>query len=126
MPLPSYPSITFKHLITTTLLFKGLTTYKLLLYGTGILVFDIQAMALMRINLDTTDQHKPGDWIKVSEGTTLQLEYSSSQQSSKSPQNSFPSAEWEYDLSQQEDQFVVSNGRIRVGTLFLLAQPIRC
>ncbi len=90
-------------------LFKGLTTYKLLLYGTGILVFDIQAMALMRINLDTTDQHKPGDWIKVSEGTTLQLEYSSSQQSSKSPQNSFPSAEWEYDLSQQEDQFVVSN-----------------
>ncbi len=65
----------------------------------------------MKINLDTVaiDQYKPGDWIKVSEGTALQPEYSSLQQSSNPPQNSFPSAEREYYPSQQEDQFVVSN-----------------
>ncbi|KAK0235214.1 hypothetical protein EDD85DRAFT_70006 [Armillaria nabsnona] len=54
-------------------LFQGLEAYKLLLYATGIVVVDVQAKVLMRIDLNTaTNTHVPRCWIKVSEENALQ------------------------------------------------------
>ncbi len=54
-------------------LFQGLEIYKLLLYATGIVVIDVQAKVLMRIDLDTTaNTHISRCWIKVSEENALQ------------------------------------------------------
>ncbi len=53
-------------------IFRGLKTYKLLLYATGIVIIDTQAMVLMRIDVNTKDQHITRIWIRINEGDALQ------------------------------------------------------
>ncbi|KAK0442800.1 uncharacterized protein EV420DRAFT_1649549 [Desarmillaria tabescens] len=79
-------------------LFEGLKTYKVLLYVTSIIIVDMQAMALVRIDVNTTDRHvhsTPGlhSWIRVAEGDALQREYSPSWANRNSLHHSFSRSE---------------------------------
>ncbi|KAK0430626.1 hypothetical protein EV421DRAFT_247724 [Armillaria borealis] len=55
-------------------LFKDLKEYHLLLYSTGFIIINTQAMVLMRINVHTTAKY---EWINIEEGEALQVEHSS-------------------------------------------------
>ncbi len=48
-------------------IFKGLKTYKLLLYATGVVIIDTQTNALMRISVNSADRHIPSIWTKIGE-----------------------------------------------------------
>ncbi|KAK0215452.1 hypothetical protein IW262DRAFT_218758 [Armillaria fumosa] len=55
-------------------IFRGLKTYSLLLYTTGIVVIDTQAMVFIRIDVNSlNDRHVPRIWTRIDEGDTLQL-----------------------------------------------------
>ncbi|KAK0437162.1 hypothetical protein EV421DRAFT_1075347 [Armillaria borealis] len=99
--------------------FRGLTTYDLLLYATGIIIIDTQALVLMRIDVDTTDQGVPRLWIRVSEGDALQLEYTSLWSSDDSSQHSDDSSKLEYDFfhTLPKGQFVVSKDGLTLAHL---------
>ncbi len=64
--------------------FEQSGAYKFLLYTSGIIVIDIQAMALMRIDVNTTEHNVPHTWIGINEGGAL--EYNSLQCSFSSPE----------------------------------------
>ncbi|PBK88965.1 hypothetical protein ARMGADRAFT_347292 [Armillaria gallica] len=112
-------------------IFKGLKTYKLLLYATGVVIIDPQTNAFMRISVNSADRHIPSIWTKIGEENVS--EYCSSGESNTSSQYSFLLSEldylpsnvwsgassvqvWEYfskpqlcHQRQQKNQFVVSN-----------------
>ncbi|KAK0492541.1 hypothetical protein EDD18DRAFT_461604 [Armillaria luteobubalina] len=57
-------------------IFRGLKTYNLLLYTTGIVVIDTQAMVLIRIDLNSLkDQRIPRIWTRIDEGDALQMDH---------------------------------------------------
>ncbi|PBK87905.1 hypothetical protein ARMGADRAFT_447104 [Armillaria gallica] len=66
--------------------FKDLKQHNLLLYSTGIIIINTQAMVLMRIDVNAfANKH---EWKMIVDGSALQAEYSSSWSSSPSLQRS--------------------------------------
>ncbi len=94
-------------------IFKGLKTYKLLLYATGVVIIDTQTNALMRISVNSADRHIPSIWTKIGEENVS--EYCSSGESNTSSQYSFLLSELDY-LHQMSGQELV---QFRFGNIFL-------
>ncbi|KAK0437165.1 hypothetical protein EV421DRAFT_2038335 [Armillaria borealis] len=100
--------------------FRGLTTYDLLLYATGIIIIDTQALVLMRIDVNATGRGVPRLWIRINEGDASQSGYTSLRSSDDSWQEPDHSSELEYHFyyhTSWKSHFVVSKDGLTLGHL---------